>query len=62
MEIYLTRRRCDESFLYIKQYYNLEDIRVRSYVSIINIIALVFTVAYFTAVYLGDNFRLKMFM
>lgn len=62
VEIYLTRWKCDESFRYIKQCYNLEDIRVRSYVSIRNVIALVLAVAYFAAVYLGDNLRLKMFM
>jgi hypothetical protein len=62
VEIYLTRWKCDESFRYIKQCYNLEDIRVRSYVSIRNVIVLVLVVAYFAAVYLGDNLRLKMFM
>jgi hypothetical protein len=36
IEIYLTRWKCDESFRYIKQCYNREDIRVRSYVSIRN--------------------------
>ena len=60
VEIYLTRWKCDESFRYIKQCYNLEDIRVRSYVSIRNIVVLVLAVAYFAAVYLGDNLRLKM--
>ena len=34
VEIYLTRWKCDESFRYIKQCYNLEDIRVRHYTSI----------------------------
>jgi hypothetical protein len=29
VEIYLTRWKCEESFRYIKQCYNLEDIRVR---------------------------------
>ena len=62
MEIYLTRWKCDESFRYIKQCYNLEDIRVRSYVSIRNTVVLVLAVAYFAAVYLGDNLRLKMLM
>ena len=60
VEIYLTRWKCDESFRYIKQSYNLEDIRVRSYLSIRNIAVLVLAVAYFAAVYLGDNLRLKM--
>jgi hypothetical protein len=62
VEIYLTRWKCDESFRYIKQCYNLEDIRVRSYTSIRNTIVLVLAVAYFAAVYLGDNLRFKMLM
>jgi len=60
VEIYLTRWKCDESFRYIKQCYNLEDVRVRSYTSIRNIVVLVLAVAYFASVYLGDNLRLKM--
>jgi hypothetical protein len=59
VEIYLTRWKCDESFRYIKQCYNLEDIRVRSYIAIRNTIVLVLAVAYFAAVYLGDNLKLK---
>jgi len=60
VEIYLTRWKCDESFRYIKQCYNLEDIRVRHYTSIRNMVVLILAVAYFAAVYLGDNLRLKM--
>ena len=60
MEIYLTRWKCDESFRYIKQCYNLEDIRVRHYTSIRNMVVLILAVAYFASVYLGDNLRLKM--
>lgn len=62
--IRLTKRRalvhqCDESFRYIKQSYNLEDIRVRSYKAIRNLIVLVLAVSYFAAVYLGQNLKLK---
>ena len=60
VEIYLTRWKCDESFRYIKQCYNLEDIRVRHYTSIRNMVVLILAVAYFTAIYLGDNLKLKM--
>jgi hypothetical protein len=60
VEIYLTRWKCDESFRYIKQCYNIEDIRVRHYTSIRNMAALILAVAYFAAVYLGDNLKLKM--
>lgn len=59
IEIYLTRWKCDESFRYIKQCYNLEDIRVRHYTSIRNMVALILAVSYFAAVYLGDNLKLK---
>jgi len=31
---YLVRWECDESYYYIKQIYNLEDIKVRSYIGI----------------------------
>ena len=60
VEIYLTRWKCDESFRYIKQCYNLEDIRVRHYTSIRNIVVLILAVSYFAAVYLGENLKLKM--
>ncbi|MBW1855795.1 MAG: hypothetical protein JRJ00_14140 [Deltaproteobacteria bacterium] len=59
VENYLTRWKCDESFRYIKQCYNLEDLRVRSYTSIRNIVVLVLAVSYFAAVYLGQNLKLK---
>ncbi|OGL43109.1 MAG: hypothetical protein A2161_15505 [Candidatus Schekmanbacteria bacterium RBG_13_48_7] len=58
-EIYLTRWKCEESFRYIKQSYNLEDLRVRSYIRIRNIVVLVLAVSYFAAVYLGQNLKLK---
>ena len=60
VEYYLARWRCDESYRYIKQCYNLEDLRVRSYISIRNIVVLVLAVSYFASVYLGQNIKLKM--
>jgi hypothetical protein len=42
-----------------KQAWHLEDIRVRSYIAIRNTIVLILAVAYFAAVYLGDNLKLK---
>ena len=60
VEIYLTRWKCEESFRYIKQSYNLEDLRVRSYIGIRNMVVLVLAVSYFAAVYLGQNLRLKL--
>jgi hypothetical protein len=60
VEYYLARWKCDESYRYIKQCYNLEDIRVRSYISIRNIVVLVLAVSYFASVYLGQSIKLKM--
>jgi len=60
VEYYLARWKCDESYRYIKQSYNLEDIRVRSYRSIRNMVVLVLAVAYFAAVYLGQSIKLKL--
>jgi hypothetical protein len=60
VEYYLTRWKCDESYRYIKQCYNLEDIRVQSYISIRNIVVLVLAVSYFAAVYIGQSLKLRM--
>jgi hypothetical protein len=59
VEIYLTRWKCDECFRYIKQSYNLEDFRVRSYISIRNINVLVHAIAYFSSVYMGLSLKLN---
>ncbi len=60
VEIYLTRWKCEEVFRYTKQSYNLEDVRVQSYIGIRNIVVLVLAIAYFTSVYVGKNLKLKM--
>jgi len=36
LEIYLTRWRCEESFRFIKQGYNLEDIRLLTYEGLVH--------------------------
>ena len=59
VEYYLARWKCDESYRYIKQCYRLEDVRVRSYISIRNIVVLVLAVSYFASVYLGQNIKLN---
>jgi len=59
VEIYLTRWKCDECYRYIKQSYNLEDIRVRSYTSIRNLTVIVHAIAYFTSIYIGMSLKLK---
>lgn len=60
VEIYLTRWKCDECYRYIKQAYNLEDLRVRSYNGIRNLTAIVHAIAYFTSIYMGMNLKLKL--
>lgn len=60
VEYYLARWKCDEAYRYIKQCYNLEDIRVQSYISIRNMVALVLAVSYFASVYLGQSIKLRM--
>lgn len=60
VEIYLTRWKCDECYRYIKQSYNLEDIRVRSYNGIRNLVAIINAIAYFTNTYMGMNLKLKL--
>lgn len=53
LEIYLTRWKCEESFRFLKNEYNLEDVRVRSYVAVRNVVAILHTVFYFLSVELG---------
>lgn len=62
VEIYLTRWKCDECYRYIKQSYNLEDIRVRTYTAIRNITAIVNAIAYFTSIYMGQSLKLRIMM
>ncbi|MBK5273120.1 MAG: hypothetical protein JJE22_19135 [Bacteroidia bacterium] len=59
IEVYLTRWKCDECYRYIKQSYNLEDVRVRSYTAIRNTVAMVHAIAYFTSVYMGLSLKMK---
>lgn len=62
LEIYLTRWKCEESFRFLKQEYHLEDIRVRSYNSLRNTIALVHAVFYFLSVYLGRSIKINILL
>lgn len=56
---YLTRWRVEEAIRFVKQSYRLEDIRVRGYRSLKNLVALVLCAAYFAAVHLGEGFQLR---
>ena len=56
---YLTRWRIEEAIRFVKQSYDLEDIRVLTYRRLRNLAALVNAVAFFTAVVLGTRIRLE---
>jgi hypothetical protein len=56
---YLTRWRIEEAIRFVKQSYDLEDIRVLTYQRLRNMAVLVNAVAFFTAVVLGTRIRLE---
>jgi hypothetical protein len=58
-EMGMARWKYDELYRYIKQCYNLEDVRVQSYISIRNIVVLVLAVSYFASAYLGQTIKLQ---
>ena len=62
LEIYLTRWKCEESYRFIKQGYNLEDIRVLSYTSLRNMMVMVQAVFYFVSVELGRKLKLNILL
>ena len=57
LEIYLTRWKCEEGFRFLKNEYNLEDVRVRSYVAIRNVVAILHAVFYFISIEIGMRLR-----
>jgi len=59
VQIYLTRWKIEETFRFIKQSYNLEDIRVLKYQRLKNLVILVTAVAYFAATFLGQQMKLR---
>jgi hypothetical protein len=62
VESYLMRWRIEETIRFIKQSYELEDIRLLTYVRLQNMMALVMAVAYFTMAYLGLKTKLRVLM
>jgi hypothetical protein len=58
VQIYLTRWKIEETFRFIKQSYNLEDIRVMKYQRLKNLVILVTAAAYFAATFLGQQMKL----
>lgn len=59
VESYLARWRVEETIRFIKQSYQLEDIRLLTYERLRDMAALVMAVAYFACVYLGKSIKLK---
>ena len=57
--IYLTRWKIEETFRFIKQSYNLEDIRFMKYQRLKNLVVLVTAAAYFAATFLGQKMKLR---
>jgi hypothetical protein len=58
-QIYLTRWKIEETLRFIKQSYNLEDIRVMKYQRLKNLVVLVTAAAYFAATFLGQKMKLR---
>ena len=59
VQIYLTRWKIEETFRFVKQSYNLEDVRVMKYQRLKNLVTLVTAVAYFAATFLGQQMKLR---
>ena len=59
VQIYLTRWKIEETFRFIKQSYNLEDVRVMKYQRLKNLVILVTAAAYFAATFLGQQMKLR---
>lgn len=59
LEIYLTRWKCEESYRFIKQAYNLEDVRV---LALRNMVVLIQAVFYFISVELGKRLKLNILL
>ena len=59
-DVYLTRWKCEEAYRFTKQAYRLEDVRVRSYVALRNMYALVMAVLYFVSVVIGAKAKLSL--
>jgi hypothetical protein len=58
-QAYLSRWRIEDTIRFVKQSYGLEDIRVRTWRRLRNMMAMVLAASYFAAVYLGSSTRLE---
>lgn len=59
---YLARWMVEETIRFIKQSYQLEDVRVLDYDRLRNLVALVLAVVYFTAVWLGESLKMSVLL
>ncbi len=59
VEAYITRWRVEETIRFIKQSYDIEDIRVLTYDRLKNMAVLVLAASYFAAVWLGTTSKLN---
>lgn len=57
VEGYLSRWRVEDAIRYIKQSYNLEDIRLLDYTRLKNMMAIVLATVFFASVWLGQSLR-----
>jgi len=56
-EIYLTRHACEDTFRFLKQAYQVENVRVRRYTALRNTYVLVHAVMYFVSAVIGTKAR-----
>ena len=61
VEAYITRWRVEETIRFIKQSYDIEDIRVLTYDRLKNMAVLVMAASFFAAVWLGTTTRMNIF-
>lgn len=59
VQAYLTRWRVEDTIRFIKQSYDLEDIRVMTYQRLKNVAALVLATSFFTAAHIGCRAKLE---
>jgi len=59
VEAYFLRWRVEETIRFLKQSYQLEDVRLLTYRRLQNLVALVMAVIYFAAIYLGVRLKLR---
>lgn len=62
VEAYLRRWQIEQTIRFAKQTYGIEDIRVRKYTRLQNMIALALAAVYFVAVWLGQGLKLRILM